>query len=232
MVSPGEAPSYGRRDPPESETRRVPMKRLPLVLSATALVVAVFGSTPVGHAVGSAIPAFAKSAGYAKQAGNASALNGIKASKQPRPGMLVPLGADGKFPASVGLVGPAGPKGDKGDKGATGPSWAGRPEGRHRTGGPRRCGAALAGRVGSVAGRTSRRGRVPLGRVLQDRERRLPGRKEGARRRCRRRPPGSGRCASSRARRAERRRRVARLPSRTTRRTTRHRSTSGRSARA
>ncbi len=60
------------------------MKRLPLVLSATALVVAVFGSTPVGHAVGSAIPAFAKSAGYAKQAGNASALNGIKASKQPR----------------------------------------------------------------------------------------------------------------------------------------------------
>ena len=28
------------------------MKRLPLVLSATALIVAVFGSTPVGHAVG------------------------------------------------------------------------------------------------------------------------------------------------------------------------------------
>ena len=74
------------------------MRRLPLVLSATALVVAVFGSTPVGHAVGSAIPAFAKSAGYAKQAGNASALNGIKASKQPRPGALLPLGADGKFP--------------------------------------------------------------------------------------------------------------------------------------
>ena len=96
------------------------MKRLPLVLSATALVVAVFGSTPVGHAVGSAIPAFAKSAGYAKQAGNASALNGIKASKQPRPGLLVPLGVDG-VPSSVGLVGPAGPAGPKGDKGETGP---------------------------------------------------------------------------------------------------------------
>jgi hypothetical protein len=103
------------------------MKRLPLVLSATALVVAVFGSTPVGHAVGSAIPAFAKSAGYAKQAGNASALNGIKASKQARPGMLVALGTDGKFPSSVGLVGPAGPagpKGDRGDTGAVGPKGA------------------------------------------------------------------------------------------------------------
>ena len=96
------------------------MKRLPLVLSTTALVVAVFGSTPVGHAVGSAIPAFAKSAGYAKQAGNASALNGIKASKQPRAGTLLPLGADGKFPVSVGAVGPAGPKGEKGEKGETG----------------------------------------------------------------------------------------------------------------
>ena len=103
------------------------MRRLPLVLSVTALVVAVFGSTPVGHAVGSAIPAFAKSAGYAKQAGNASALNGIKASKQARPGMLVPLGTDGKFPSSVGLVGPAGPagpKGDRGDTGAVGPKGA------------------------------------------------------------------------------------------------------------
>jgi hypothetical protein len=96
------------------------MKRLPLVLSATALLVAVFGSTPVGHAVGSAIPAFAKSAGYAKQAGNASALNGIKASKQPRPGTILPLGADGKFPPSVGAIGPVGPKGDKGDRGETG----------------------------------------------------------------------------------------------------------------
>ena len=100
------------------------MKRLPLVLSATALVVAVFGSTPVGHAVGSAIPAFAKSAGYAKQAGNASALNGIKASKQPQPGLLVPLGADGRFPATVGAIGPAGPKGDKGETGAAGTKGA------------------------------------------------------------------------------------------------------------
>jgi Collagen triple helix repeat (20 copies) len=59
--------------------------------------------------------------GYAKQAGNASALNGIRASKLPRPGMLVPLGADGRFPASVGSIGPAGPRGDKGEPGARGP---------------------------------------------------------------------------------------------------------------
>ena len=150
------------------------MKRLPLVLSATALVVAVFGSTPVGHAVGSAIPAFAKSAGYAKQAGNASALNGIKASKQPRPGMLVPLGADGKFPSSVGLVGPAGPAGPKGDRGDRGETGAVGPKGA----------AGPAGPVGAAARRPERRqwlvvpheGRVPLGRVLQDGERRLPGR--------------------------------------------------------
>jgi hypothetical protein len=95
-------------------------QRLPLVLSATALVVALFGSTPLGHAVVSAVPPFAKKAGYAKTAGNALAVNGIKAAKEPTPGFLVPLGADGKFPASIGQGGPAGPKGDKGDKGPKG----------------------------------------------------------------------------------------------------------------
>ena len=98
------------------------MRRLPLVLSSAALVVALFGSTPVGEAVGAAIPAFAKTAGYAKQAGNASALNGIKASKQPRPGTILPLGADGRFPMAVGAVGPAGPKGERGEQGARGPA--------------------------------------------------------------------------------------------------------------
>jgi hypothetical protein len=98
------------------------MKRLPIVFSATALVVAVFGSTPVGHAVASKVPPFAKKAAYADRAGNASALNGIKVSKQPRPGLLVPLADDGRFPASVGQVGPAGPKGDKGERGERGPA--------------------------------------------------------------------------------------------------------------
>jgi hypothetical protein len=98
-------------------------QRLPIVLSATALAVALFGSTPLGHAVVSAVPAFAKQAAYAKRAGNAAAVNGIKASRQPAPGLLVPLDADGKLPASVLQVaqaGQTGPKGDKGDKGLKG----------------------------------------------------------------------------------------------------------------
>jgi len=96
-------------------------QRLPIVLSATALAVAVFGTTSIGHAVGAAVSPFAKKAGFAT---NAGAVNGIKASKRPRAGELVPLGKDGKFPASVAVGGPAGPqglKGDKGEQGARGP---------------------------------------------------------------------------------------------------------------
>jgi hypothetical protein len=100
------------------------MKRLPVALAATALIVAVFGSTPLGHAVATKVPPFATKAGYAQRAGNAVSLNGIKASKQPRAGMLLPLGADGKFPAAVGLAGAAGPKGDTGDRGPAGPKGA------------------------------------------------------------------------------------------------------------
>jgi collagen triple helix repeat protein len=101
--------------------------RISIVLSATALVVALFGSTPLGHAVSSAVPPFAKHAKTADYAKNAGAVNGLKASKRPRVGWLVALGKDGKFPASVGQVGPTGPKGDpgpqgpKGDKGNPGP---------------------------------------------------------------------------------------------------------------
>ena len=95
--------------------------RLPVVLSIAAFATALLGSASVGQAFGTAASAFAKRAGYAK---NAGAVNGIKASKLPKPGRLVPLGPDGKFPASVGLAGPQGPqglKGAKGDKGDTGP---------------------------------------------------------------------------------------------------------------
>lgn len=88
--------------------------RLPVVLSIAALAAALLGSTSVGQAFSGA--SFAKRAGFAK---NAGAVNGIKASRTPMPGKLVPLGQDGKFPASVGL---AGPKGDKGDTGAQGPA--------------------------------------------------------------------------------------------------------------
>ena len=94
-------------------------QRLPLVLSATALVVALLGATPLGHAAGGlarAIPAFAK---------NAGAVDGIRASRTARPGYLVPLGPGGRFPVSVGQVGPAGPAGPPGPAGPTGTeAWA------------------------------------------------------------------------------------------------------------
>jgi hypothetical protein len=107
-------------------------QRLPVVLSLTALVVAVLGSTSVGQAVVSAVPPFAKRAGYAKRAGDAGSVGGIKASRQPRAGLLVPLGADGKFPPSVGAAGPQGEKGDRGPQGLTGPQGAtGRPGPSH-----------------------------------------------------------------------------------------------------
>jgi hypothetical protein len=97
--------------------------RLPLVLSITALLVALFGSTPLGHAAGDLLqktPPFAKRAGFANRAGtaqNALALGGHKASAFPT------LDAAGKLPAAViatNLQGPPGPKGDKGEKGDKG----------------------------------------------------------------------------------------------------------------
>lgn len=115
-------------------------QRLPLVLAATALVVAVLGTTGLGqaagHAVAAAIPPFAKRAGFATTAGNAQKLGGVAASRYAR------LDATGKLPASLvaagtgagvgasarvvgaqgppGPTGPQGPKGDPGPKGATG----------------------------------------------------------------------------------------------------------------
>lgn len=106
-------------------------QRLSLGLSATALVVAVLGATPLGHAAGNAalkgVP-FAKKAGFATRAGfatkagvanraknattaanathatsadDANMVNGIGASTTPAAGMLLPLGSDAKFPSSV-----------------------------------------------------------------------------------------------------------------------------------
>jgi hypothetical protein len=89
--------------------------RLPVVLSIAALAAALLGSTSVGQAFSGV--SFAKRAAFAK---NAGAVNGIKASRTPMPGKLVPLGQDGKFPASVGLAGPQGPKGDTGAQGPAG----------------------------------------------------------------------------------------------------------------
>jgi hypothetical protein len=97
--------------------------RLPLILSVTALVVAVLGSTPLGRAAADALPVpLAKRAYLADTAKNSIRLNNIRANRTPTAGMLVPLDQTGKFPASVGAIGPKGDKGDKGDKGSKGPT--------------------------------------------------------------------------------------------------------------
>jgi hypothetical protein len=109
-------------------------QRLPLLLSATALLVALLGSTPLGHAARQAIPPLAQHAKTADVADNAKRLNGFKASRRPRAGTIPVLLAGAKLPAAIGAVGPAGPPGaagpqgpsgppgSKGDRGASGPS--------------------------------------------------------------------------------------------------------------
>jgi hypothetical protein len=92
------------------------------VLAATAVIVAVFGSTPLGQAAGGAV----KVALFAKNAGK---VNGIKASKTPKAGQLLALGKDGHFPTSIVPAGPAGPKGDPGPRGTTGSQGPAGPQG-------------------------------------------------------------------------------------------------------
>jgi len=94
------------------------------VLGATTLLLA---ASPAGGAAERSIAAFAR---------NAGAVNGIKASRTPKPGRLVPLGRNAKLPSSVvptargarGLAGPQGPVGSagpQGPKGETGPAGPG-----------------------------------------------------------------------------------------------------------
>jgi hypothetical protein len=94
---------------------------------STVVVAAIVGAVAAGSpAVAAEVVAFAKSAG------NANTVNKIGASKTPRAGMLVPLNAKGKLPASVipasrsavGLAGPAGPQGPQGSTGSAGANGA------------------------------------------------------------------------------------------------------------
>jgi Collagen triple helix repeat (20 copies) len=110
-------------------------RRLPIVLATTALAVSVFGSTSIAQAVGSGV-SFARHAKKADYAKNAGAVSGIKASRLPRPGRLLALGQDGKFPTSVAAGGPAGPRGPKGEKGDQGPKGDTGPQGPEGPAGP------------------------------------------------------------------------------------------------
>lgn len=95
-----------------------------LLLVVLALVLAVLSLSPAGQAARRTVTAFAQ---------NAGAVNGIKASRTPRPGRLVPLGRNAKLPVSVlplrrgergapGQPGPVGPAGSPGPAGQQGPA--------------------------------------------------------------------------------------------------------------
>jgi len=92
-------------------------RHLPVVLSAAALVVAALSATTQGVA---AMQGAVRVALFAK---NAAKVAGIGASRKPKPGKLVPLGKNGKFPASVfpGITGPPGAEGARGPAGPVGP---------------------------------------------------------------------------------------------------------------
>ena len=92
------------------------VKRLPIVLSILALVIAVMSASPFGDAARSLVPL----------ASNSDRVDQLHASKTPKAGQLYPLGKNAKFPASVLSVkqGPAGAPGAKGDTGSQGPTGA------------------------------------------------------------------------------------------------------------
>jgi hypothetical protein len=92
-----------------------------IIVCGAALVLVLLAASPAGGAARRSIAAFAH---------NAGAVNGIKASRTPKPGRLVPLGKNAKLPSSVvptvrgarGLPGPQGPVGSAGPQGPQGAS--------------------------------------------------------------------------------------------------------------
>jgi hypothetical protein len=98
--------------------------RISAVFGGAALLLVLLAASPAGSAARRSIAAFAL---------NAGAVNGIKASRTPKPGRLVPLGRNAKLPSSVvptvrgarglrGAQGPIGPAGPQGPQGAPGPA--------------------------------------------------------------------------------------------------------------
>jgi hypothetical protein len=90
------------------------------MLAATALLVAVFGSTPLGHAAaGIVLPENSVGAAQLKR----NAVGGKKIAKNAVTGTKVKNGTltAADFKAGQLPAGPQGPKGDKGDPGSQGP---------------------------------------------------------------------------------------------------------------
>ena len=103
------------------------MRTARIIVCGAALLLVLLAASPAGGAARRSIAAFAH---------NAGAVNGIKASRTPKPGRLVPLGKNAKLPSSVvptvrgarglpGPRGPVGPAGPQGPQGATGPAGPG-----------------------------------------------------------------------------------------------------------
>jgi hypothetical protein len=94
-----------------------------VVLAGVVLALAALAASPAGGAARRSIVAFAS---------NAGAVNGIKASRSPKPGRLVSLGRNAKLPPSVvptvrgprGATGAPGPPGPQGPAGPQGPQGA------------------------------------------------------------------------------------------------------------
>jgi hypothetical protein len=111
--------------------------RLPLVLSATALVVAVFGITPLGQATSTVIQThFARNANFLRgnapsvKAGKGKIPVANKAGKLDRSWGAVGARGPAGPPGANGASGAAGAKGDKGDKGDPGQTGAPGPAAR------------------------------------------------------------------------------------------------------
>ena len=89
------------------------MNRISTTLAAAALIMAVLGITPLGHAAADAVR-------VALFAQNAGKVGNIKASRTPVPGQLLALDAKGRFPSSVLPKGAAGAPGERGERGPQG----------------------------------------------------------------------------------------------------------------
>lgn len=102
--------------------------KLNTIIAVTALVVAVFGATPLGHAAGRLVlPKASVGAGQLK----ANAVSGAKV----KDGSLTAADfKSGGLPA--GPQGPKGERGDKGDPGAPGPQGPSGPQGEQGIPGP------------------------------------------------------------------------------------------------
>jgi hypothetical protein len=90
--------------------------RVAAVLAAMSLILTLTGLTPADAA---------RAVQRALSAKNSDAVDGLSASRSPKPGRLLALGSDAKFPATVvsgSIRGPRGVQGPQGSPGSTGPA--------------------------------------------------------------------------------------------------------------